>query len=538
MVINLKDLKHLEIVANLESNEAPPKPTLDVKALFETQKKNLNFNDKILSLCSKLRAHGFDKQASKLEDKFIIFKQANVHLYRVFDEDGEDVINFAHPDGENEIAEADKDLGVVETILTKHKKIVDIVNKTPTGKISKIDKTDKIASGFNTTQPMVILQRIADKFKYMEFYLDEHVLKFAASSPDKTTTETTIPGGYYARANQLRELALLIARELNSPARVPEKDAVQLVKNRMSNSGHAAQAAQTINSYNDIDVWIRKVLAWFDANNPNNKKAHLNKYMNQCLDILKNSQHLYTGIKEFIKLPETYQMLFGNAFEQAQIIKEKIFSILRKPEVSRSAKKLELFNNFIGSLNSFIAHSQDITNAQADHINKNELEFIKKQMLSLQKIIPTIKIELSNLHNIYENDATSKLYNLLVKSDYVEASNAVSVFDKSVSKLQVEIGGLSTSDTTTPSEVNFEFDELKNKPQESVQTQESFKAQELAKLQNWKNLLSKKELDSERKQHINEWLDGQIKELQDAKTNEQINKIISEDKEFAAQGII
>ena len=70
-----------------------------------------------------MRSKGLVKEAVALEDKIFIFKQAESHLYRAIDEDGEDVINFAHPDGDHTVSDAQNHNGDVETILSNQKKI-------------------------------------------------------------------------------------------------------------------------------------------------------------------------------------------------------------------------------------------------------------------------------------------------------------------------------------------------------------------------------------------------------------------------------
>ncbi len=95
------------------------------------------YNDMFI-LASGLRQSGFLKEAEILENKIIICKQADTHLYRAIDEDGEDLIDFAHPDGSVHISDAKDDNGNIENPLSKHKKIVDIVNKQPTGKMASI----------------------------------------------------------------------------------------------------------------------------------------------------------------------------------------------------------------------------------------------------------------------------------------------------------------------------------------------------------------------------------------------------------------
>lgn len=94
-----------------------------------------DLDNDILKLAEGLRSKGFEKDAEALEAKFVLYKEAGTHLYRAIDEDGDDLIDFAHPDGEVRVG--DSEHGVVETLLTGHKKMLDVVNKAPTGKFAK-----------------------------------------------------------------------------------------------------------------------------------------------------------------------------------------------------------------------------------------------------------------------------------------------------------------------------------------------------------------------------------------------------------------
>jgi hypothetical protein len=106
----------------------------------------LSLDESILKLCSNLREQGMVKHADDLENKFITYKSAaNTHLYRAHDEDGEDLVNQAHPKGDHNVA--DGELGDVETEISKHKKIVDIINKQPTGKLAAYVDQCKIVLG-------------------------------------------------------------------------------------------------------------------------------------------------------------------------------------------------------------------------------------------------------------------------------------------------------------------------------------------------------------------------------------------------------
>jgi hypothetical protein len=102
-------------------------------------------------LAENLRERGFMKRAEELEKKLVLFKQAEVHMYHVHDEEGEDVLNWAHREGDVEIVPAQEGRGRVETVQSAAKKILEIVRKQPSGKVSNASLR-KSAQPFQTTQ--------------------------------------------------------------------------------------------------------------------------------------------------------------------------------------------------------------------------------------------------------------------------------------------------------------------------------------------------------------------------------------------------
>jgi hypothetical protein len=137
MVFTANDAKHLEVMHELSNKEMPE---VDAKKLVEnaveTKTSSSQLTANILNMCNSLRSEGFETYADALESKLVLFKIADTHLYRAHNEDGEDVINFAHPDGDHTVEDATDHNGDVETQLSQHKKIVDILHKQPTGKLA------------------------------------------------------------------------------------------------------------------------------------------------------------------------------------------------------------------------------------------------------------------------------------------------------------------------------------------------------------------------------------------------------------------
>jgi hypothetical protein len=139
--INFSDspvMRELERIAKAKGEvNAPPSVESVVKKVAASKKKasyepGEDLMQDILKLADGLRARGFDKQADSLETKFFDYKKAETHLYRAIDEDGEDVIDFAHPHAAKPISNSEH--AKVPNILERHKKIVEVVNKQPTGK--------------------------------------------------------------------------------------------------------------------------------------------------------------------------------------------------------------------------------------------------------------------------------------------------------------------------------------------------------------------------------------------------------------------
>jgi len=93
--------------------------------------------ENLLKLSEGLRCNGFAAQAEDIESKLVMYKQAQASVYDISKETGEDVINSAHPDGSYKMKDINSDEATFETVLDKHLKILNVVNKAPTGKTGK-----------------------------------------------------------------------------------------------------------------------------------------------------------------------------------------------------------------------------------------------------------------------------------------------------------------------------------------------------------------------------------------------------------------
>lgn len=114
------------------------KPEVVTKTATKTLDLNPSENllENILKLAQGLRAQGFSKHANDLENKFLVFKKAE-SLYETSKETGEDLVDQAHPQGSKKMDGTDH---TVLTIVDQKKKIEEIVNKKPHGKLTTADE--------------------------------------------------------------------------------------------------------------------------------------------------------------------------------------------------------------------------------------------------------------------------------------------------------------------------------------------------------------------------------------------------------------
>lgn len=140
-----------------------------------------NLMDNIFKLCAGMRAQGLEKEAAEVETNYLNYKRAQT-LYEAHKEKGEDVIQFAHPKGSHKLEGVEGDEAVVEDILDKHVKFLQMIEKKPTGKLSNASQVlnavkralgeDQSEAGRlesqirnNVNQVISILDRVAERAK-------------------------------------------------------------------------------------------------------------------------------------------------------------------------------------------------------------------------------------------------------------------------------------------------------------------------------------------------------------------------------------
>lgn len=136
-------------------------PTSKLKSIIKSAKIS-NSKDKfylptgdlfadLVRLSEGLRQNGFVETAENLESKILAYKQASSEYISE--------LSSAHPDGDVVMGEASEGLGDVETLESTHDKILQVINKQPTGK----QANQKITSILRASEEVLGLKKKAQE---------------------------------------------------------------------------------------------------------------------------------------------------------------------------------------------------------------------------------------------------------------------------------------------------------------------------------------------------------------------------------------
>lgn len=252
----------------------------------------------LFKLASGLRDRGFVKEADGLEDKILIMKQAETHLYRAMDEDGDDLLDFAHPDGDVRVSDAQEGNGIVETLPSAHQKMVNVVSKTPTGKYAKLIDDIILATAYALDVELRSLGELDLK-------------KFAAEEDDELEEELSgKPGKRKAGIEQANEflkkesgkanlLIELSIKEFNPAAWTFTEE--NLVNSKNANWVKAyVEYSKTVDP-NDLAKWI----AMDDSlKNKSNRMQFINTYITNNVrnpDLINWADQVQPGLGEYFR---------------------------------------------------------------------------------------------------------------------------------------------------------------------------------------------------------------------------------------------
>lgn len=129
----LRSLEKIAFEKGLVKEEKITKSAEQLVAERDLSSSN-NLSQDIIKLCAGLRRSGLHKHADDVERNYVNYKRAQT-LYEVSKEKGEDLVDFAHPEGGHVF----EDVGgkpKVMTILERQEAMKKVVNKEPSGKLS------------------------------------------------------------------------------------------------------------------------------------------------------------------------------------------------------------------------------------------------------------------------------------------------------------------------------------------------------------------------------------------------------------------
>lgn len=160
----MRSLEKIAVKNGLVKNDPLDKYAKAEKKFDLTPSKNLDEN--ILKFCAALRKEGYEKLALEVEQNFVLYKQAESEYSKI--------LNEAHPDGSHDLEGVLGD-NEIEDLLAQHSKILNVVNKKPTGKTASskdLINATKIALSINKSAAILPALWLWHKMKPLEQSID------------------------------------------------------------------------------------------------------------------------------------------------------------------------------------------------------------------------------------------------------------------------------------------------------------------------------------------------------------------------------
>lgn len=177
-----------------------------------------NIMQNVFTLCAGLKQIGLEAYAHDLQKKFLNYKQSS-------SESGEDLIEQAHPKGGHEVADVEGD-ALVETILEQHLKMITMVNKKPTGKVSSASTSRDIINAVKYSLGQAIaptVDTLKASLKPMLVIISKELTEIESKSNDNLSFNISLDSLIdYTRNTTLKKLRKLKS-ELNTIAYILKK---------------------------------------------------------------------------------------------------------------------------------------------------------------------------------------------------------------------------------------------------------------------------------------------------------------------------
>lgn len=329
----------------------------------------------VACLAFAMRRKGFVSQAEELEDKLVIFKQAECALYNITNETNKDFIDLAHPDGDFQV-DGFGELGTIETIESAAAKIRTVTEKNPTGKTASISD-------------------IANLIKAAQFGLDD--------AETVTTTESTEGGGIDATTqsyvDQVKEQLKQISDSFKQIQSINFDDAMTTFLH--GQPGKSSAFITLGGNYQILDTYGAMYKAAYGQGQPTAKTIQ---------DILINSP---LGVNDYLQRIGVQERI--NATEKVDKQAQQIaYSVDTKIKQRQQLAQAEV-NKVIAKLNEFKTRNSRLTANidQAITWSTNTLRDVRNFYIRIKNSLGQIQGELANsqwlLNGFDQSEAVQKI---------------------------------------------------------------------------------------------------------------------------------
>ena len=506
MTLTLRDLKHLEIMAELE---ARPIPSPELASLL-TEEKEPTLTEQLLTLASKLRVAGFIVQAENLETCLGLYKKAEVDanlLYRAHSETGDDLLEFAHPDGDVEMAVAGDHLGDVETLPSQHKKILLVVEKTA------------------QTMEMIKNVIIAQKFQALVDFISKN---YFSADPDELQKNKKL-ADFVSYATKIHDLAQKIVQMFNNAEESPKQAAYSRLNQALNSPSFK------IESVEDIDSYIEMTIKTLEAGSPLKKAA--------VIDMLRKSLRvealLLLPIEIFLikRLNDYFSRTTRNLNSAINSVNDDLAIVSKSPLLE--ARDLKFFGLFKVDLKNLELYIKEL---KVDSHIVSQLEVYKNQLNEYATKIGACDAKLTFFLNQEQKSSglLGRAWNAtLGQSIFQDAKNSLFGLTKALNEV---IGTIGEAATKLQADLEIAKQEPKN-PQEpdkqpitAIPEEGNSIVAEIGKLESWRSALvsPNSKIKPENQRVPLDWINKQIRDMSSLSLGDKvaINKHIEENKQF------
>lgn len=207
-----------------------------------------NLMENVLKLCAGLRNQGLVKEAAELETNYLNYKSAQT-LYETSKEKGEDLIQSAHPKGSHKLEGVEgNELAVIEDILDQHMKLIQIVDKKPTGKLSTAQAIRAVKKALGISLRERFEQSINNAIALCkEVIATEKDISEWSSPPEKLFRDSLTSKWSFSIKGHLESMISNLQNELTQPS---SEDNVKKIGRYMNTFNYLIGTAENISGAN------------------------------------------------------------------------------------------------------------------------------------------------------------------------------------------------------------------------------------------------------------------------------------------------